>query len=71
MAQEFLELLQKKLRKSDVIVQIKSDQFFVFLPIITEEEAKMVIDRINNAFDEGNTRSVKLQYVASHISFEE
>ncbi len=70
-AQEFLELLQKKLRKSDVIVQIKSDQFFVFLPIITEEEAKMVIDRINNAFDEGNTRSVKLQYVASHISFEE
>ncbi len=67
----FIDLLQKKLRKSDVIVQIKSDEVLVFLPIITSEEGEIVINRIEDAFRQENKESVCLSHVAGHISFDE
>ena len=70
LAPKFIELLQKKLRKSDIIVQIKSDLILVFLPIITEEEGEMVIKRIEDGFYAENEESVHLRHVADHISFE-
>ena len=66
----FIDLLCDKLRKSDIIVQIKSDQVLIFLPIITEEEGDMVIHRIEDAFHEKFKDSVKLKYVADHVSFD-
>ena len=66
----FIDLLQKKLRKSDVVVQIKSDQILIFLPIITKEEGDMVIQRITSAFNEMSTKQVCLKYVSEHVSFE-
>ncbi len=66
----FMDILLKNLRKSDVVVQVRSDQFLVFLPVITQEEARELADRIKDAFDEVYKGSVKLQYVAEHISFE-
>lgn len=70
LAPRFIDLLQKKLRKSDIIVQIKSDLILVFLPIITREEGDMVIQRIEDAFIEKNASNVHLHHVADHISFE-
>ncbi len=66
----FIDLLQKKLRKSDVVVQIKSDQILIFLPIITKEEGDMVIQRITSAFNEMSTKQVCLKHVSEHVSFE-
>ncbi len=70
LAAVFINLLQKKLRKSDVIVQIKSDQILIFLPIITQEEGEMVIKRIEDAFWENQTKAVTLEHVVDHISFD-
>lgn len=70
LAPKFIELLKKKLRKSDIIVQIKSDLILVFLPIITQEEGDMVIRRIEDAFIEENASNAHLHHVADHISFE-
>jgi diguanylate cyclase (GGDEF)-like protein len=67
---QFIEMLKNKLRKSDAIVQIKSDQILVFLPIITEEEGKMVAGRIEKAFAEMDAGSAKMEYIAEHVSFE-
>ncbi len=68
--EQFIELLQRKLRKSDVIVQLKSDQVLVFLPIITKEEGDAVVERIMDAFGEINIPSAEVGHVADHIDFE-
>ena len=66
----FIEMLKKKLRTSDAIVQIKSDQIMVFLPIITREEGEIVASRIEKAFSEIDIKSAKMEYVTEHISCE-
>ena len=68
---QFIDLLCEKLRKSDIIVQIKSDQVLIFLPIITKEEGDMVIKRIEDAFVERFKENVKLKHSSDHISFED
>jgi hypothetical protein len=69
-ASDFIELLQKSLRKSDVIVQIKSDQFFVFMPVITEEEGAAIIANIEKEFADSNNGSIHLSHVENYISYE-
>jgi diguanylate cyclase (GGDEF)-like protein len=69
-ASDFIELLQKSLRKSDVIVQIKSDQFFVFMPIITQEEGSAIIANIEKEFADSNNGSIHLSHVENYISYE-
>lgn len=68
-AAALIDVLKVKLRKSDIIVQIKSDQILVFLPIITSEEGEAVAKRIEEAFYEGDNGSVTLKYISDHISF--
>ncbi len=67
---EFIELLQKSVRKSDVIVQIKSDQFFVFMPSITEEEGAQIITKIEEDFAESDLKALHLNHAENFISFE-
>ncbi|MBR1854352.1 MAG: diguanylate cyclase [Lachnospiraceae bacterium] len=43
---QFAEVLQKTLRKSDIILQNRQNQFFLLLPELTEENATIVIERI-------------------------
>jgi diguanylate cyclase (GGDEF)-like protein len=69
-ASDFIELLQKSLRKSDIIVQIKSDQFFVFMPVITQEEAAAIIAGIEKAFADSSNGSLHLSHVENYISYE-
>ncbi len=66
----FINLLQKNLRKSDVIVQIKSDQFFVFLPVISQEEGSRIVARIEEAFKETDRNAISLRHVEEYISLE-
>lgn len=66
----FIEMLQKNLRKSDVIVHVKPDQFFLFLPVITQEEGDKVVARIEEAFAALDQKSVTLRHVEKYISFE-
>lgn len=61
-------MLRKKLRISDAIVQIKSDQVLVFLPIITKDETEIVVKRIEDSFAEIGIGSAKMEYVTEHIS---
>ena len=67
---KFIEMLRKKLRTSDAIVQIKSDQILVFLPVITKEEGDIVAARIEKAFAEIDMKSAKMEYVTEHVSSE-
>ncbi len=67
----FIELLCDNLRKSDIIVQLKSDQVLIFLPIISEEEGENVIKRIETAFHEKYKPTIGIKHVANHISFEQ
>ena len=69
-APKFIEVLQKKLRKSDIIMQLRLDQIVVFLPLVTIEEGEMVAGRLKQAFDEMGAEGVSLRYVTDHISFE-
>ena len=66
----FIELLKTKLRKSDVIVQIKSDQILVFLPIIAKEEMDLVTGRIEAAFGDIDFKSAKMEFVSDHVAFD-
>ncbi len=66
----FVELLRKHLRKSDSIVQIKSDQVLVFLPVISAQEVETVAHRLqtNSLSEVSNT--LHLEYISDYISFE-
>lgn len=68
LSSRFIEMLRKKLRISDAIVQIKSDQVLVFLPIITKDETEIVVKRIEESFAEIDIGSAKMEYVTEHIS---
>ncbi len=47
----FSEVLKWTLRRSDFILQNKSNQFFVLLPMIEESDAEKVIDRIKSRWE--------------------
>ncbi len=66
----FVEKLQKMLHSNDVIVQLRSDQILVFVPIVTKEEGEAVADSINKAFGEIGADSASLDLLAEHISFD-
>lgn len=66
----FMELLRSHLRKSDAIVQIKSDQVLVFLPVITEPEVKTVAQRLEADSISEVSRTLHLDFISEYISFE-
>lgn len=67
-SERFSELIAQKLRKSDLLVQLSDDQFFLVLPEITEQDAHKLAQRIvsiwkNSDFSDG----IELQYEAEQI----
>ena len=67
-SERFSELIAQKLRKSDLLVQLTEDQFFLVLPEITEQDAHKLAQRIlsvwsNSDFSDG----IELQYEAQQI----
>ena len=65
---EFSTVLQKQIRKSDLIFQCKSNRFYVVLPLLTKENAEQVIGRIIEAWKElGYGERAKVTYYTEHI----
>ena len=44
--EEFAEILQRTLRRSDIIFQSRPNQFFIVLPELSEQDVKSVLERI-------------------------
>ena len=49
---EFSIIAQESLRRSDIIMQCKSNEFFLFMPELSEYDAKMVAQRILSYWQE-------------------
>ncbi|MBR0132942.1 MAG: diguanylate cyclase [Lachnospiraceae bacterium] len=65
----FGDLLNKSLRKSDIMMQSKPNQFFLLLPEISEEFIENVIDRIIKQWKaSSNVCKVKLVYEKEILS---
>lgn len=63
-AEQFGVVLQETLRKSDLILQSKGNQFFLLLPALMEKHVLSVIDRVMKKWDRsGYQDGVSVQYV--------
>ena len=66
----FGQILQKNLRKSDIILHDKTDQFFVLLPELSEEAAEGVIARIIKLSKKNEKcGNMEVNFVIDSISF--
>lgn len=66
------ESIKNTLRNSDIMMQNVSNQFFLFLPMVSEEDIQKVIDRIQNAWNQnGYDSELKIVYEAEAIVPEE
>ena len=70
-AERFCWLLQKKLRKSDIIMQNKPTQFFLFLPELSEQDMNKVIERIMDAWGQRKHDGVNIEYIMEPVVFDE
>ena len=71
-AAEFEELMTKSLRKSDIMMQNRPNQYFLLLPELPEEHAESVFVRIRNGWKESEHSEVTvIRFDAEKISFEE
>ena len=52
MMDDFGDILKNILRKSDVVVKRKSNQFLILLPEVDEEHLDNVLDRIEQGWNE-------------------
>ncbi len=69
-AANFGRLVQKSLRRSDIIMQNRSNQFLIYLPSLTEKDMKIVTDRILNKWNETEyAKSVSIEYVSRFIGY--
>ena len=65
---EFSNVLQKQIRKSDLIFQCKSNRFYVVLPLLSKENADQVIRRIIEAWEAlGYGERAKTSFYTEHI----
>ncbi|MBQ7515791.1 MAG: diguanylate cyclase [Schwartzia sp.] len=69
--EQFLEVLQKTLRRSDVILQSRPNQFFLLLPEQSEEDVPDVVGRIMAAWEktEGHDR-VRIGHAVEYTEYE-
>jgi diguanylate cyclase (GGDEF)-like protein len=68
----FGNVLRRSLRRSDLILQSRSNQFFVFLTERSTFEAKSVVDRIMTAWEkEGFGNRVRIRYAFQSVSYSE
>ncbi len=70
-SERFCEVLQKTLRKSDFILQSKPNEFFLFLPELTEPNFPKVVKRIMDAWEKCEHNGVKVEYVIEPIAYDE
>ena len=68
----FGECVSTHLRKSDLLMQCKKNQFFLLLPELDHENVKLVADRIVSTFEkEGYMDKADVQYLAAVLNDEE
>ena len=69
---QFGIVLRNTLRRSDIIVQHGSNQFFVVLPLLSCEDTPQVIGRVMSAWERSEYHDmVGIEYTASPVSFGE
>ena len=65
---QFGSVLQKTLRKSDIILQSRKNQFFLLLPALLTKHIPSVTERIMKAWEQTDFyEKVRVQYVAESI----
>lgn len=70
--QKLGESIKNTLRNSDIMMQNVSNQFFLFLPMVSEEDIQKVIDRIQTAWSRnGYDQDLQIVYEAESIAPEE
>ncbi len=69
-AKQFGECLQTKLRRSDVILQNKTNQFFLLLPDLAEPDVPAVTGRIMKAWEASpHDGGVRIDYMVTPIMY--
>ena len=69
-ASQLAELLQNTFRKSDIILQSRSNQFFVLLPALLGETITDRIDQILSSWEQTEYHGhVEIRYVTETVSF--
>ena len=70
--QQFGERLNKSLRKSDIMMQTNSNQFFLLLPELDDKYVNSVVDRLKNEWNKIELSGVaELSYATEIISPDE
>ena len=68
LSQQFGEMLNKSLRKSDIMMQSKPNEFFLFMPELDDKYIKTVIGRILNEWNESDSsESARIEYAAELV----
>ena len=71
-AEQFGHILNCSLRKSDVMMQYRTNQFFLLLPEITDKDINSVIDRIKRQWEQNEFSSAaEPEYKIESICAEE
>lgn len=69
---QFGVILRQTLRKSDIIVQHGTNQYFVVLPLLTQKDTPQVIKRVMKAWERSEySNRVRIDHIDSPISFGE
>ena len=65
---EFGNVLKNTLRKSDIIIQWQQSKYFVVLPLLSENNAQTVIDRILDKWNiSGYKDRIEVKYTYSTL----
>ena len=68
MVSEFGIVLKNTLRKSDIIIQWQQSKYFVVLPLLSENNAQTVIDRILDKWNiSGYKGRIEVKYTFSTL----
>ena len=70
-AEKFELCLQDTLRKSDMILRHKPNQFFVLLQNLSEEDFSIVFQRIMDAWEAEETHvGIHMEYLMEYVLYE-
>ncbi|WP_027406459.1 diguanylate cyclase domain-containing protein [Anaerovibrio sp. RM50] len=70
-SEQFGECLQKVLRRSDIILNNKINQYFLYLPDLAEENVPVVLERIMKAWETYSFAGhVAIEHVVEPLSYE-
>ena len=69
--ESFSEVLQRNLRKSDIILKHSANQFFLLLPELEKKDVDCVVNRITEVWKtEGRRQTVRISHVADTVTNE-